>query len=172
MLIVLIGQSGSGKSYLAKKLESYDNDYIQISSDNIRKEILGDINNQEAGGVIFDILGKRIRDNLRKNRKVIWDSTNLSFGRTKKGAFSYTKGIDTRIIFVFMMDSLDHELCKMRVLKDISENKDRSMVPEDVMEKQHARFLICEENALTDPEDLDIFLYKNNFAELIEEIDK
>jgi predicted kinase len=170
-LIVLIGQSGSGKSYLSQKLTSYDSDYIQVSSDNIRKEVLGDINNQEAGGVVFDILGQRIRKNLRAGKKVIWDSTNLSWGRTKKGAFSYSANIkDVSIIFVFMMDSLDNELCKSRVLKDIANNKDRSAVPEDVIDKQHQRFLICKENALKDSEDLNIVLY-DDFTNLIEAID-
>jgi predicted kinase len=170
MLIVLIGQSGSGKSYLAKKLEAYDNKFVQVSSDVIRKELLGDVNCQDNGGMVFAQLGNRLVANLKKGKSVIWDSTNLTWSRTKKSAFTYAKGAPA--LFVFMMDSLDHKLCKKRVLGDIAAYKDRSMVPESVMDKQHERFLMCKENALKDQENVNIFLYKDNFAELIEELEK
>ena len=60
-LILLIGIPGSGKSFYAKK---YDYDRIFkhnttiLSSDQIRKEILGDENDQTHNDEVFDYIKK------------------------------------------------------------------------------------------------------------------
>jgi predicted kinase len=172
MLIVLIGQSGSGKSYLARELETFDDDFVTVSSDAIRKEVLGDINNQEKGAYIFEILKKKIDSELKKKKNVIWDSTNLNWTATKKAAIYHTEKAGTYPLFVFMMDSLESEKCKDRVVNDIKNKIDRSQVPDDKMDQQHERFKSCLANARKDIQDFNIFLYYSNFVDLIEEIEE
>jgi predicted kinase len=165
-LVVLIGISGSGKSRLANELTEFE----VVSSDEIRKEMLGDVNNQDRGGEIFNELEKRIRQKLAHGKQVIWDSTNLNWSRTKKGAYSYA--LASRVFFVFFMDSLDFDLCKKRVHNDLKSNVNRSAVPDEVIWKQHCRFKQCLENAQTDPEDPRYFLYDGNARKLLKDMEE
>lgn len=79
-LYVLIGVSGSGKSTLAKQLNK-KNKYINISSDQLRKELYNNINDQTHNAVIFAVAATRIKQALNNYKNVIFDATNLSAKR-------------------------------------------------------------------------------------------
>lgn len=74
--IMLIGLPGSGKSTWASSLE----DAVIISSDAVRKEILGDENDQTANDTVFDTVHKRIRKELCEgtHQTVVFDATNIN----------------------------------------------------------------------------------------------
>ena len=76
-LIMMIGLSGSGKSYFAKELiQAYPNGII-ISTDDIREELsLGDRRPQDLEKC-FNVYRKRIREALTEGKTVIADATQL-----------------------------------------------------------------------------------------------
>ena len=73
-LILLVGLPGSGKSTYAEKL----NDYICVSSDNIRKELYGDENIQGNPQTVFQHMHDRTIQLLKQGRNVVYDTTNVS----------------------------------------------------------------------------------------------
>jgi predicted kinase len=76
-LHVLIGLPGSGKSTYGKKLtEAIDGMYL--SSDELREELFGNVNDQENNAKLFHEMNDRANRELNKGNKVIYDATNLS----------------------------------------------------------------------------------------------
>lgn len=78
---MLVGLPGSGKSTHAQQL--IENGYIIHSSDSIREELTGDANNQDLNSKVFEILHKRVKQDLKDGKKVIYDATNLNWKRRK-----------------------------------------------------------------------------------------
>lgn len=83
-LTILIGLAGSGKSTYAKKLAKETNAII-LSSDALREELFGDINNQERNVEVFAELHGRCKEELSKLNNIIYDATNLN--QKKRTAF-------------------------------------------------------------------------------------
>lgn len=79
-LIMMVGISGSGKSYYANKIAEKENGVV-FSSDALRGELYGDENDQSHNNEVFNELHRRIRNHLREGKVVIYDATNLSMKR-------------------------------------------------------------------------------------------
>ena len=76
--VMMCGISGSGKSTVAKELaEEYD--ATIFSSDALREELFGDVNDQEHNQEVFIELHRRIKAHLSLGKSAIMDSTNLSY---------------------------------------------------------------------------------------------
>ena len=73
-----VGLPGAGKSTLYKSHYSHA---VYISSDEIRQEVFGDVNDQEHNAEVFDIMRKRVIENLKANKSVYYDATNISAKR-------------------------------------------------------------------------------------------
>lgn len=80
-LIVLMGLQGSGKSSKAFELKEKMTNTLIISSDDLRKELLGDRRNQEQNDLIFREMHKRTKENLQNGINVIYDATNINSRR-------------------------------------------------------------------------------------------
>ncbi|MGL4453717.1 MAG: AAA family ATPase [Sarcina sp.] len=80
-LFVMVGIPGSGKSFKAKEIKEKNSNSIILSSDEIRKELLNDENNQNNNELVFKTIRKRTRENLDKGVDVIFDATNISAKR-------------------------------------------------------------------------------------------
>lgn len=85
-LIVLVGLPGSGKSSYAEQFKAVDDAIctgitVIHSSDAIRKELFGDESSQEDNARVFDLMRKRTAEDLRVDKTVIYDATNV----TRKG---------------------------------------------------------------------------------------
>lgn len=77
VLYMLCGLSGSGKSEYAKQLkEQFPNTYI-FSSDELREELYGDINDQKHNPQVFQELHRRIKSCLKNGHNAIYDATNI-----------------------------------------------------------------------------------------------
>lgn len=76
-LVVMVGLPGSGKSYKAERLQKMLNAEL-LSSDSIRKELLGDENDQSKNELVFKTLYYRMREFLNQGRNVIFDATNTT----------------------------------------------------------------------------------------------
>ena len=84
-LYTMIGIPGSGKSTIAKQIPNA----VVISSDAIRKELYGAEEIQGNGKQVFDLVYKRIGEELAKGNDVVFDATNLT-PRARKAVFRFS----------------------------------------------------------------------------------
>lgn len=134
--IMMVGLSGSGKSTVSQKIYeklSKETDVVILSSDNIRAELLNDINDQSNNNLVFSTLHKRVISNLKNNVSVIYDATNLNL-KDRKGIMEQLKDINCTKIAYVMCTSF--EMCKYR-----NANRER-VVPEAVIDKQRIKFSV------------------------------
>lgn len=129
-LIVMCGLPGSGKSTEAKKIARKEKAII-LSSDAIRKEILGDESSQENGQKIFGILFYRIAKDLKQGQNVIVDCVNPKCCDRKRYLRKF-EGLYDKSILIHMDTPIDK--CKeLNLLRD-------RVVPEWGIDKQAAKF--------------------------------
>lgn len=124
---MLAGLPYSGKSYLADKLHTQFNAVVH-SSDKIREEILGDIQNQDNNAKVFDVLHQRVISDLSAGKNVIYDATNLSYKRRMEFIQRLNK-VNCQKVCVFMATPFD--ICLER-----SKHRER-VVPYDVLERMY-----------------------------------
>ena len=130
LMIMMVGLVGSGKSYKAKQLAGQYNANIH-SSDSIREELSGDINNQDINELVFNTLHNRIKEDLRNNRNCIYDATNTSYKRRMSFIQSLNK-IPCKKICILMATHYD------QCIKN-NANRDR-IVPNYVIERMYRNF--------------------------------
>lgn len=75
-LIFLVGIPASGKSTIAQKY--YEKGYKILSSDRMRIELFGDVNNQDNNTKLFSTLYSQAREELLNGENVVIDATNIS----------------------------------------------------------------------------------------------
>lgn len=76
--IMLVGLPASGKSTVAQDLMGGRDDTVYISSDDIRVELTGDVNNQDINGQVFSEMAIRTKNALKERKNVIYDATNIN----------------------------------------------------------------------------------------------
>lgn len=128
--IMMIGLVGSGKSTMAQELAEKCGANIH-SSDAIREELSGDINNQDINDLVFKTLHNRIKEDLRNNKNCIYDATNINYKR-RMAFIQELKNIPCEKICVLM--ATPYETCIERNAK-----RDRC-VPEDVIKRMYMNF--------------------------------
>lgn len=132
-LIVMVGLSGSGKSTKAKEIQKYKNNCIILSSDQLRKELLGDENDQEHNDKVFKTLHRLIKENIN-DKNIIVDATNINY-KSRKPILNCVKGIkNCKKIAYVMTESVEN--CVLR-----QAGRERR-VPTTAIEKQMNRFQI------------------------------
>lgn len=77
---MMCGLPASGKSTYSKELADKYNATV-FSSDALREELFGDINEQSRDQELFKELHKRIKDCLKNNKNAIYDACNRSYKR-------------------------------------------------------------------------------------------
>lgn len=130
-LYVLVGLSGSGKSTLADELH-YGGKVI-VSSDAIREELTGKVEDQSKNNEVFEIFHQRIRKNLEEGKSVIADATNLMI-KSRLAILNTTHGLDVEKICIILAKPF--ELCWEHNMKR------EYPVPESVLDKQIRKFQI------------------------------
>lgn len=131
-LFYMVGLPASGKSTKAEELAKEYNANIH-SSDAMRSELSGDINNQDINTLVFNTLHKRIKEDLRNGINCIYDATNISYKRRIAFLQELNK-IPCEKICILM--ATPYEIC----LKN-NVNRDR-IVPESVIKKMYCHFNI------------------------------
>lgn len=126
-LFVLCGLPASGKSTYAKKLAEVHNANIH-SSDEIREELSGDVNNQNINELVFKTLHNRIKEDLKNGKSCIYDATNINYKR-RMGFLNELNKIPCEKICYLV--ATPYEEC----LKN-NANRDRK-VPEEVIERMY-----------------------------------
>ena len=133
-LIVMVGLPASGKSSYAKKLEKENpTNSVIVSSEAIREEIWGSVEDQSRNGEVFRIFHERIRRNLEKKKDVIADATNITM-KSRRAILNRVNGLDVHKECYIMSKTFG--CC-------LEDNKDREHpVPERVLYKQLLKFQI------------------------------
>ena len=119
-LYTMVGIPGSGKSTIANQIPNA----VVISSDAIRKELYGAEEIQGNGKQVFDLVYKRIGEELAKEHDVVFDATNLT-PWARKAVFRFP----AERIAVFVNTPLD--VCLKR--NAVRERK----VPEEVIYRMY-----------------------------------
>lgn len=130
ILYMLCGLPGSCKSTWADNNQDKLNAVIH-SSDSIREE-LGDVNDQSKNENVFNILHKRIKDDLNSCNNVIYDATNLK--RKRRINFLHNELRDIPCEKVCILFATPIETCKKN-----NASRERK-VPEDVIERMVRNF--------------------------------
>lgn len=78
--IMMCGLPGSGKSTYATKLAEA-HDATIFSSDALREEMFGDVNDQGHNQAVFAELHKRIKSCLTSRKNAVYDACNISYKR-------------------------------------------------------------------------------------------
>lgn len=127
MIILMCGLSGSGKSTIAKTLGGNI-----VSSDAIREELCGSVEDQSKNDEVFKVFFRRIRELLEQRKDVIADATNLTM-RSRRGILHCVPDNVEKVCYIVPKK---YEEC----LKD---NQNRlHPVPNYVIEKQLRQFEI------------------------------
>lgn len=125
--VMMCGLVGSGKTVKAQELaKQYD--ATVFSSDSLREELFGDVNEQSRNQELFTELHKRIKDCLRKGKSAIYDATNIDY-KKRMSFLAELKKIPCEKICVLM--ATPYEECLKR-------NAERERkVPEYVIERMY-----------------------------------
>ena len=138
-LILPVGISGSGKSTWIQA--NTDTNTIVVSPDNIRRELTGNISDQTKNGEVWGLAFQRVADGLNAGKNVILDATNIK-SSDRKRLMDYMKvHVDKPFEGFAKVFSVDPEIAKQRVRKDIEAGVDRSNVPDWAIDKQYRIFI-------------------------------
>lgn len=138
-LILMVGVAGSSKSTLAQN--AFNNNALIVSSDECRKEICGNEEDQSVTKEAFELFYKKIEEGIIKGKQVVADATNLDkFARERLYSIANNYNIPVyALIFNIPLD----------IIK--SQNKMRKrIVPEYAIYQMYEKmaktyYQICEE---------------------------
>lgn len=136
VMIMMCGLPGCGKTSVAKKIsEKYG--YVVYSSDEIRKKLYGDTNDQNHNTEVFEELHKCIIQDLKAGKNVIYDATNISSKR-RRHFLSMLNKIDCCKVCYFI--PTPYKQC-------LKNNRKRGrVVPENVIKSMYKRFNVPNRN--------------------------
>lgn len=126
--IMVVGLPGSGKSTY---IEKYYANFCIHSSDVIREELFGNINNQDNNKQVFATLHKRVKEDLINGKNVVYDATNVGWKR-RKAFVQELSNIECHKECILI--ATPFELCVQR-----NKNRDR-VVPYFVIERMYRNF--------------------------------
>ena len=138
-VIFAVGIPGSGKSSWLKKHFGNNPDYVIISPDELRKELLGDINAQQSGGYVWKVASGQIIKNLFASKNVILDATN-TVAHNRKRLISFIKETyKNPLQFSALVFEIDTNTAKARIKKDVEKGVERSNVPPEVVDRMYSQ---------------------------------
>lgn len=130
-LVMTVGIPASGKSCFAER--EREKGAVVISSDAIREELYGDVNDQKHNAEVFDTMKKRTVAALRNGDYVVYDATNLNAKRRINFLKELRREVKEFEAFCAVFVTPYDECCKR--------NKDRERtVPDYVMERMYKNF--------------------------------
>lgn len=130
--IMTVGIPGSGKSSWIKSL----NKYIIVNPDSIRKELSGDISNQDVNNQAWILAKERTVAALIAGLDVILDATNVSTRHRR----IFIKGLPPCNLKAKVFD-VKPMIAYGRIANDIRLGVDRSNVPEKVVYRMYGEFI-------------------------------
>lgn len=134
-LVLPIGIPGSGKSTWIKSFNK-NNKYIIVSPDEIRKELTGNISDQSENDKVFWMAIEATKRALENGDSVIFDATNVDTLQRRKLIQEMPKNIKLKAKIL----KVDPEEAKRRIKVDIESGKERSRVPDYVVDEMYKKF--------------------------------
>lgn len=135
-LFILIGISFSGKSRWTDSYIEKHPETIVVCPDEIRKELTGDISNQNRNYEVFERAHSETKLWLERNENVIFDATNVS-AKSRRDLTIIGQQSRAQIIYVlFEPPSMDIINTRMLLDADRIKNGLRSNVPIEAIIKQ------------------------------------
>ena len=140
-LILIIGLPGSGKSTWVKNKYDYarlfQGGVTILSSDQVRKELFGDENDQTHNEEVFQYIKETTVNRLEKGQKVIIDATNIS----RKSRKSITDYVEQQLSGFYEYGFIRFIVIATPYYKCLENNRKRSrQVPEHVIERMYKQF--------------------------------
>ena len=123
---MMIGLPASGKSTVSKELLK-QGDTVYLSSDEIREEILGDVNDQTKNTNVFEVIRDRAKQALTDGRHVVMDATNINRKRRKGFLQQLPKNVDK---VAWYMSVRYEDILKQNLKRD-------RVVPEHVIKRMY-----------------------------------
>lgn len=151
-LVMAVGVPGSGKS------TAVGADMVHISSDKLREELFGDVNDQTHNSHVFNEMARRTIENLKNGNSVYYDATNLS-AKKRINFLNQLNGISDlkKICWVFVPP---REVCLLQ-----NSSRERK-VPEYVIDRMIRNFQPPHESEGWD--EIKIFGNTNNHGKLMD----
>lgn len=144
-LIIMCGISGSGKSSKAKELKEEYNAVI-ISTDEIRRKVFKDINDQSHNKEVFQIAYDEINIFIELSYNVIFDATNIKSSSIKELKKNIKSWNDINKILYVIDTPLE---------KAIEQNNARNrVVPTEVIIRQAKTFKSNRDKIIKEFEDI------------------
>ena len=125
-VVMMVGVPGSGKSYIAEQLSELLAIDV-LSSDECRKELTGDANDQSMSREAWDLVRERAQDAITDGRSVIIDGTHNNQEGRRRDIAQYRSFGAKAVIGINIVTSL--ETAKVR-----NAGRER-VVPEFVLER-------------------------------------
>lgn len=132
-LYIMCGLSASGKSTIAQKLAEENPNTVIVSSDSIREELTGRVEDQTKNEEVFKIFHNRIRKNLENKKNVIADATNITM-KSRRAIMMKVNGLNVEKISYLIPKP--YEQCK------IDDKARLHPVGDEVIDKQILRFQV------------------------------
>lgn len=124
---IMIGLPGSGKDYLINSNKK-ENDIV-VSSDKLREELFGDINDQKHNNEVFNEMFKRTVAALKNGQNVYYNATNINRKRRINLIKEIKNAVKKTIAFYAIVIATPYEKCLG------NNNKRDRKVPEEVIKK-------------------------------------
>ncbi len=132
-LTFMIGIPGAGKSQWIKN-NTGENTVI-VSPDALRKELLGNINDQTKNGQIWAVAKERVISALNDGRDVILDATNVA----SKNRRNFLTGLPAHKLLAKVFEG-DPDVSYERIQKQIQRGEERANVPHGAIVNMHNQF--------------------------------
>lgn len=130
----MIGCSGSGKSSYIKK---HFKPEVVVSPDDLRKKFTGDVTDHSQEGKVWATVPKLLQQKLDKYDEAVLDATNVDSGSRAGILKKFSRDLVERIAIIF---EADPEESKRRIKTDLEAGKDRSDVPDYIVQNQYEKF--------------------------------
>lgn len=130
---MLVGLPGSGKTYYANRYLKKENATI-LSSDEIRKVLLGSEEAQWGNSVVFEAMNYAAIENLNEGRDVIYDATNINSKRRISLLDRIKREVKEKVYYTAIILAVPYETCVDRQLE-----RERK-VPEEVINRMIKNF--------------------------------
>lgn len=121
---IMIGLPASGKDYYIKKYRK-ENEVV-VSSDGIREELFGDVNDQKHNDEVFNEMFKRACAALKNGQNVYYNATNINRRRRINLIKEIKNNVKVDICFYAVVIATPYERClinndkrKRKVLKEV-----------------------------------------------------
>lgn len=133
--IMLMGIPGSGKSTWATQyVFKCDASFKIISSDDIRRQVTGSINDQSRNAEVWEVVLNQVQGALRAGKNVILDATNTSAEKRRK----FIAALPPCNRYLKVM-TINKTIARQRISRDLAEGIERAVVPDAIIELMYRR---------------------------------